>query len=144
MSLETWSILASIATAVGTLLAGFGLVCTWVGIRQNTRALELQVLESIFRDIRELDREYLADFPHLGHDQQNAWSATFFNTVEYLCFIVNSKITRDELLNKFFFQEALPAWRKLLIEQSEKGIIRDSPEMFPEFKKAYNRFGTQH
>jgi len=142
MTSETWSIVASLATAVGTTVAGLGLIGAWLGIGQNTRAMELQVLESIFRDIRQLDREYIAEFALWNLTQQNAWSATFFNTVEYLCFIVNRKITRDEALKKFFFDEALPAWRKTFDEHVGKGIIRDAPEMFSEFKKAYRSITT--
>jgi hypothetical protein len=74
--------------------------------------------------------------------QKNAWSATFFNTVEYLCFLVNRKITRNEALKTFFFDEALPAWRKTFDEHSAKGFINDAPEMFPEFKKAYRSITT--
>ena len=54
-----------------------------------------------------------------------------------MCFVVNRKITRDEALKKFFFDEALPAWRKTFDEHVREGIIKDAPEMFPEFKKAY-------
>jgi hypothetical protein len=137
MTSETWSIVASVATAVGTAVAALGLIGAWLGIRQNTRAMGLQVLESIFKDIRQLDREYIGEFARWNPAQRNAWSATFFNTVEYLCFVVNRKITRDEALKKFFFDEALPAWRKTFDEHVRDGIIKDAPEMFPEFKRAY-------
>lgn len=139
---ENWSVIASVATALGTILAAFGLIGAWLGIKQNTRAMELQVLESIFKDIRELDRQYIAEFAIWNPAQQNAWSATFFNSVEYLCFVVNRKITKDHVLKKFFFDEALPAWRKMFDEHVKTGVIRDAPEMFPEFKKAYRTITT--
>lgn len=99
-------------------------------------------MESIFRDIRELDREYLANFENWNAAQKNAWSATFFNTVEYLCFIVNHNITNDELLTNFFFDEGLHGWRKLLNDHAQQGVIKDAAEMFPEFKKAHRRMTT--
>ncbi len=135
MGSEIWSVVGSVAALVSTLLAALGLVGVWLGMRQNTRAMELQVLESIFRDIRELDRQYLAKFATWNPAQQNAWSATFFNTVEYLCFVVNQRITRDCVIKKFFFC-ALPSWRKTFDDHVRNNTIRDSPEMFPEFKKA--------
>jgi hypothetical protein len=91
---EAWAAIGSIGTALGTAFAAAGLFYGWRGIRQNTRAMELQVLESIFQDIRELDRECIAEFQGWTHEQRNAWSATFFNTVEYLCFMVNHRITQ--------------------------------------------------
>jgi len=136
ITLETWSIIGSIATAFGTILAGVGLIGTWLGIRQNTRGMELQVLESIFRDIRELDRQWIAEFNLWNPAQKTAWSATFFNTVEYLCFVVNHRITEDGVLKRFFFDDALPAWRKMFTEHVQNGIIKDTPKMFPEFKRA--------
>lgn len=99
--------------------------------------MEIQVLESIFRDIRELDRDYIAQFNSWPPEQKNAWSASFFNTVEYLCFRVNHRITKNDALRKFFFYEALPAWRKMFDEHVKQGILRDSDTMFPELKKAY-------
>ena len=136
MTSETWTIIASVATALGTIVAACGLIGAWLGIKQNTRAMEVQVLESIFRDVRELDRQYLARFATWNPAEQNAWSATFFNTVEYLCFVVNHRITKDNVLKKFFFDEALPEWRKMFDEHVQNDVIKDAPEMFPEFKSA--------
>ena len=135
--MKVWTVLSSIGTVVAALAAAIGLIGTWRGLRHNTRALELQVLESIFRDIRELDAQYLTDFATWAPAKRTAWSATFFNTVEYLCFIINRKITSESALRKFFFDEGLPAWRKQFDEHVKSGIIRDAHEMFPEFKKAY-------
>jgi hypothetical protein len=115
----------------------------WRGIKQNTRAMELQILESIFRDVRELDREYIAEFHGWTHEQRNAWSATFFNTVEYLCFMVNQRITRDKALRSFFFADAIPAWRKMFAEHVTLGFINDEPSNFPEFKQAWKLIPPQ-
>ena len=119
-----------------------GLIGAGLAIRQNARAMELQVLDSIFRDVRELDRQYLANFANWDDAQKNAWSATFFNTVEYLCFVVNHQITRDTVLKRFFFDDALPAWRKRFDEHVRDGVMKDAPEMFPEFKRAYRSLTT--
>jgi hypothetical protein len=135
LSTEARTAIGSLAAAVGTCVAAAGLWYAWRGIKQNTRAMELQVLESIFRDVRELDREYIAEFESWTHQQKNAWSAAFFNTVEYLCFVVNRQITTDEALRRFFFSDALPAWQKMLKQHADAGIIKDSESNFPEFKK---------
>jgi hypothetical protein len=123
---DAWTAIGSVATAGGTAVAAAGLIYEWRGIKQNTRAMELQILESIFRDVRELDREYIAEFHGWTHEQRNAWSATFFNTVEYLCFMVNQRITRDKALRSFFFADAIPAWRKMFAEHVTLGFIREN------------------
>ncbi len=127
--------IGSVATALGAIVAACGLIGAWLGIRQNTRAMELQVLESIFRDVRELDHQYLANFTKWNAAEKNAWSATFFNTVEYLCFVVNHRITKDKALKGFFF-DCLPSWRTMFDSHVQTGILRDAPEMFQEFKAA--------
>lgn len=129
----------SVATWASTVIALFGLFGALLTIRQNTRAMEPQVLESIFKDIRELDRQYISQFASWSHAEKNAWSATFFNTVEYLCFVVNHQIIRQPEVKRYFFDQGLPAWRKMLHEHVRDGIINDSPEMFPEFKSAYEK-----
>jgi hypothetical protein len=137
LSADAWTAIGSLASAGGTFVAAAGLFLAWRGIKQNTRAMELQVLESIFRDIRELDREYIAEFEDWSHEQKNAWSASFFNTVEYLCFMVNHRITTDAALRNFFFTDALPSWQEMLTKHVNDGFIMDSESNFREFKKAW-------
>lgn len=137
MSSEDWTVITSVASAIGTIVAACGLVAATRGIRQNARATELQILESIFKDIRELDRQYIASFAGWDAPEKNAWSATFFNTVEYLCFVINRRMTDHGELKKFFFDEALPEWRKMFDKHVEDNVIGDGPAMFPEFKKAH-------
>ena len=134
--------MGSVATAVGAIVAACGLIGAWLGIRHNTRAMELQVLDSIFKDVRELDRQQLAKFAAWNAAEKNAWSATFFNTVEYLCFVVNHRITKDKVLKEFFFDEALPAWRGMFDDHVRDGFIKDAPHMFPEFKSACQSLTT--
>ena len=90
----------------------------------------------MFKDIRELDREYIAEFDGMTPSGKNAWSATFFNTVEYLRFAVNHRLAPTDTLKKFFFAQALPAWRKMFDDHVANGIISDAQDMFIEFKHA--------
>jgi hypothetical protein len=130
-----WNI-ATIVSVVSIIVAIIGVTVALRALRHNTRAMELQTLQSMFHDIRELDRQYLAEFHGWDAPRRNAWCATFFNTVEYICFVVNRKMTKDKELRKFFFNDALPAWRKMLDHHTKAGDIKDAPEMFPEFKRA--------
>lgn len=136
LTAEQWSAIGAIATALASLIAALALVAAWLGLRQNTRALQIQVLEGVFRDIRELDRQYIAEFEQMSSAQQTAWSATFFNTVEYLCFLVRGKHAPPDALKAFFFDQALPAWRATFDDHVGRGILGRDEGQFKEFKGA--------
>ncbi len=136
---ETWQTIAAIATAVGTLLAVLGLIAARATIRQNTLARELQLFETIFRDVRQLDSEHITSFATMTPEQKTAWSASFFNTVEYLCFMVNHKLIKNDDLRQFFISSgALAAWKLIFDRHVSEKILGDSPIAFCEFKKTTN------
>ena len=138
---ESWGIVASLATALATVFAAGGLIMTGIGMRQNALATQLQVLEGIFRDIRELDNRYLSNFESMSDTEKNAWSFTFFNTVEYLCFVVNNRLARKDALQGFF-AEALLSWKETFDDHVEKNILKDRPHLFSEFKAACVTWST--
>ena len=70
-------------------------------------------------------------------EEKTAWSATFFNTVEYLCFMVNRDLISNSDLRQFFISsEALPAWKTMFDQHVSEKILGDGPTLFSEFKKA--------
>lgn len=129
---ETWQTIASVATA---FIALGGLVFAWVTVRHNRLARELQLFEAIFRDVRQLDNEYITSFAKMTPEQKTAWSASFFNTVEYLCFMVNRNLIRNKDL-RLFFASSLPAWKSIFDRHVSEKILGDAPTAFSEFKKA--------
>jgi len=141
LTAESWGIIGALATAIATIFAAIGLFMTGAGMRQNALATQLQVLEGIFRDIRELDQRYLANFGGMSGTEKTAWSSAFFNTVEYLCFVVNNKLARRDALQGFF-AEALPSWKRTFDEHVSQGILIDKPHHFSEFKQACVTWST--
>jgi hypothetical protein len=97
-STNWWAVVPSIAAAV---IAAVALIL-------NSIATRAQTLESIFRDVRDVETEYMLNYAKAGTDEQNItdeqkiWNAKFFNTIEHLCFHLNRKLLRDERLYKFF------------------------------------------
>jgi hypothetical protein len=136
VSTEQWGVISALAAAAASFIAALALVAALFGLRHNTRALQVQVLESVFRDIRELDREYIADFESMSRRQQTAWSSTFFNTVEYLCFLVHTELAPRGALQEFFFDQALPAWKEMFDQHVTDKVLRDGDDQFKEFKRA--------
>jgi hypothetical protein len=135
LSTEVWTALGVVASAVGTVLSGVGLILTRNALKATSRATEMQVLEGVFREIRELDRQLIRGLAGL---ELSAWSATYFNTIEYLCFIVNRKLVRIRSLEDFFFDDALPAWGALFDEHQKNGVLSGTAS-FAEFKRARER-----
>ena len=90
--------------------------------------------------MRQLDNEYITSFVTMTPEQKTAWSASFFNTVEYLCFMINHRLIKSSDLRLFFTSSgALPAWKSIFDGHVSEKILGDSPTAFCEFKKATNR-----
>lgn len=134
---EIANLVASILAACAALLA---VVLAVPQLRHNAQALQLQVFESIFKDIRELDHSWIEkDFRHkMTVEEKKAWCASFFNTVEYLCFLVNHGMMRSKELHDFF-KLALEGWWKQFEKYRGEDLFHDDERSFIEFKKICNR-----
>jgi hypothetical protein len=137
-SAEIWTIIGSLATAAAAVAAITAIFLAIPQLRHNTKALQLQVFESVFKDIRQLDHIWIEqNFDHgMTKEQRRAWCASFFNTVEYLCFLMNKDMVREKELNEFW-GTALPKWQKQFQKYVREDLITDSPDMFCEFKKRF-------
>jgi hypothetical protein len=132
---DIWTQLNTIGTITGAGGAIAGLFFVGYQLRQNSMELQLQALESIFRDIRELDRTWIENkfLTEMSPEAKTAWCATFFNTIEYLSFLINRNLVRQVELREFF-RLGLPAWAKQFGEYRSKKWFTDRPELFKEFK----------
>lgn len=166
MDRQMWEILRNLATILAVFVGCIGLIMTVYTIQINLRTLQLRVFWDIFQEIRKLDREYIElDFAGINNvvrqinalseappketrstplvdpdmTKKMAWSSTYFNTIEYLCFVINHNLVKDKELRKFFFTDALPAWRKTYEEHQQKHYITDDGTLFAEFRKAYKQ-----
>lgn len=124
--LDTWGVISSLSAAAAAGVAGWGLI-------QNSRAIQLQVLENVFRDIRDLERIYYESYADKSDAEKQHWDALFFNTLEYLAFLINRRIVRrGRLLD--FYRDALPTWRGMF-ERLASDEVKRLPYKYPEFKK---------
>lgn len=87
--------------------------------------MRLQVLESILRDIRELDTDPPSDARKL------------FNTVEYLSFVVNHRLIPGAELAEFF-KIAIVHWYESVFPSHDPSGYAD-PAVFVEFRRLYHR-----
>ena len=134
-SVDFWTKLNTCGTLATAVAAILGLGFVGYQLYQNSKALQLQVLEGIFRDIRELDRtwiekKFLTEMPAA---EKAAWCSSFFNTIEYLCFLINWRMVRSRELRDFFIV-GLRVWWSQFENYREQRWITDTPDMFKEFK----------
>ena len=132
---DVWTIVASLSGTLAALAATIGLFAAWKQLRHNEAATQLQVFESVFRDIRDLEQKRIESVENFPDEQWRAWNASFFNTVEYLVFLMNRKVVRNDELHEFF-KDALPGWCGDLQARLDDKTLIDGPKMFAELKQA--------
>lgn len=144
VGVDSWTILSTLGTVVTAVAAVIGLIFVIYQLWQNSRTLQLQVLEGIFRDIRGLEGMWIEKnfSTKMTAEEKQAWCATFFNTVEYLCFLINRKMVRQKELRDFFIV-GLRHWWKQFEEYRAEELITDTAETFEEFKSLCKKEGIQ-
>jgi hypothetical protein len=139
---DIWTILNALGTIATAVTAILGLVFVVYQLRQNSRSLQIGAFESIFHDIRDLEKMWIeknfaTDMPAA---ERRAWCASFFNTIEYLCFLINHRMVRQRELRDFFML-GLREWWKQFQSYQTQGWITDTPEGFAEFKRLCKKEG---
>ena len=135
MDTSTWIAAGALLVSVVTLLY------IHAGLRQTSRAVQLQVFESIFREIRRLDAEYQVEFREKNIAPNERWCFEFFNTTEYLAYLINHKMVRHKELYDFY-EPGFLAWDQTF-GQHINTSIREDPNKFREFKKLVARIRSR-
>lgn len=101
-------------------------------VKAARRAAQLQMFEGIFRDIRQLDSQFLKHTEE-GSALDPAWRFEFFNTLEFLAYLINHEmIETTELVE--FFKIGFKVWARTFEKMFSQEQVKDS-QFFPEFKK---------
>lgn len=125
-------VIAGLATASAFIIAVFS-------YRSFRNAEEIKLAESIFKDLRELEKKkYELPTEPTKIEAYKDWASLFFNTLEWFSFLVNKKKIKDNKIPEFFKQAIIAWYEKIFLDEDyvDKEII-DNQEEFPEFKKLY-------
>lgn len=142
MIVEPWNTVVSIVVAcsgIATAIALFFTIGSFLRIRKTE---EIRLAESVFKDIRALQKD-LSDINAVTGDdirRKNSWRSQFFNTLEWLSFLINEKKIKDKKVINFY-QPAIIEWYEKVFEKHMGDAVHD-PKEFPEFKKLYDKFRT--
>ena len=102
----------------------------------------------MFKDIRSLESEldtiaYLDVNDPVGSAQDKSerlrgWDSRFFNTLEWLAFLINKGQVKDSSLKGFFKDSIIGWYEKLFLTHMKQAV--DNDKEFPELKKLYQVF----
>jgi hypothetical protein len=124
-------IISGLAAAAGVWFAGWQL-------RESRKATQLQVFDATFKDVRALEHEYYTSVQGTGEAQEQQWCNRFFNTLEYLAFLINTKLVPDKLILRFY-KDALIEWYDEIFLTKATIDQRTNRERFPELKQLRER-----
>ena len=128
----------STATWIGALAAAGGLIFTALQLRANNKTKQLEILESVYSDIKALEQKYYDDYD--GHQEKDVknWDSQFFNQLEWLSFLINEKKLKDKKLVSYLKPAIIDWYENMFLKHSEQSVINDEKQ-YEEFKKLYKK-----
>ena len=129
-------ILGILLVATPGFIAAFAAV---KGLSRQRRTIELQIFESVFKDIRDFEREQYAIIgrnPSSGRDSPEwlQWRELFLQTLEYYCFLANERLISEEKLVNYF-EDGVLEWYQTIFVSEDKENERFNPKVYEELKK---------
>ena len=125
-------------SAVGMLAAAVAAIFAGCQLRASRRATQVQVFDATFKELRALEDRYSAKNPKSNSADERNWCSGFFNTLEYMSFLVNEGlIPRKPFIH--FYRDAIINWYDTIFLNKSTADQKTDPRRFPELKKLYKR-----
>jgi len=128
--------------------AGIGLYFTARALSHQQSTDQIKLAEGVFRDLRALEKEQsdinteitrmsTTDFHFIDGNRLRAdWRSRFFNTLEWLSFLINERKVEDRKVVNYFKEGIIDWYDKIFLEQASDAE-KTSPKQWPELKKLY-------
>jgi hypothetical protein len=123
------------------IFAGIALVVNAQSFWKSRKTEQIRLSESILKDIRDSEDQIdklIKD--NASKEDKQEWGRRFFNTVEWLSFLINNKhITEQTLID--FYKPSFKMWHEEWFNHDylEKDY-RDNKKNYEEFRKLYDYF----
>jgi len=124
--------------------AAIALIITYFTFRNIRKSDEIKLAESVFKDVRELDAQHfklLRDYQYEEHeDLYLDWGSSFFNTLEWLSFLVNRSKIKDEETIKFFKPSVIDWYDTFFLDSNNRYVTKEEVEdskQYEQLKKFY-------
>ncbi len=101
---------------------------------RNRKLEQIKLLDSILKELKEMQKEvtYLVKEPN-NKLKLDDWDNRFFNTCEWLAFLINTGEIKDKNLENYFEDTLVQA--RDMFDQYAKDTDKPNPKRFREFKK---------
>ncbi|MBS3053502.1 MAG: hypothetical protein J4469_03295 [Candidatus Aenigmarchaeota archaeon] len=128
--------------AVSAFFAGIGLILTYWGVRENTRTRQIQLLESAFRSIKEVEMLLYTKYKKASAKTKREWDSLLFNSIEFFSFLVNKKYIKDEAARSFFDGAIIQWYEQIFLQHASKSDIKNQ-DVYPEMKALYKEIRSK-
>ncbi len=120
-----------IAASAAAFFAGWQL-------KESRKATQFQVFDATFRALHTLEDRYYTETSTGGNDAERHWRSGFFNTLEYMSFLVNEDLVPRKRFTRFYHDAIIDWYENIFIERAYPEQ-RTDPQRLPELKKLYKQ-----
>ena len=99
--------LSSHSGVITTILTTIGLVVVIIQLRENRRATQVQVIDSVFEKMNEILDRYYDTNPKIESEEGMRWLRRYFNTMEYMAALVNLKLVHKKTFVRLYGEAIL-------------------------------------
>jgi hypothetical protein len=120
------------------IIYAVALFYTVITFKRSKELDQIRITETIFNDLRQLDRE-LSTLPSSSQDDQGRKElySRILNTVDWLSFLINTKVITDRRMIAYMKPTLIQYYQDTFV-QNMLGDERYS-NSYPQFKKLYER-----
>jgi hypothetical protein len=109
---------------------------TIVTFRRTKRLDQISLLNKIFSDLRELDREVASMPSESQYDNiRSQWYSRIFNSVNWLSFMVNEKVINDKKMLVHIKPIIINYYENTFLTNAS--VAERNSNSYPDFKKLY-------
>lgn len=132
----------------GGIFAGAGLIYTARALKHQQESDQIKLAESVFKDLRALEKElsdiqskireanYVDAFQFEEKRLKADWRSRFFNTLEWLAFLINEGELRHKKIIGYY-RDAIIHWYECIFTVQAADEEKSDPDIYPEMKKLY-------
>jgi hypothetical protein len=119
--------IAGVATFGAFLFAGI----TFWRVR---RTEQIRLAEGVLRDINTLESELMG--PDADQLDKSLWDQRYFNSLDWLCLLINKKEIREGFLKEHFAPSIIYDYENIFLSHASDQDIKN-PNKYAQFKKLY-------
>ena len=126
--------IGALITALAALTA---LIFNYRALKEAIRSRNIATFQSLFFNLRDLEEKYYKEYRGKSNTETKQWLSLFFNTLEYLAFLVNNHLLTEKLAK--FYDDAFVGYYKGIFIPAASPEQQNDPTRYEEMKKLYSK-----